>query len=106
MRISDWSSDVCSSDLLPGGSVKADARELFRRMAFNVLIGNTDDHGRNHSFLMNRAGEWSLAPAFDLLPTLPGGDRQALGVGPRGAARDIANIIAGAALLEIGRAHV
>src|SRR3546814_9237743 len=50
---------------------------------------------------MNRAGEWSLAPAFDLLPTLPGGDRQALGVGPRGAARDIANIIAGAALLGI-----
>src|SRR3546814_13958929 len=50
---------------------------------------------------MNRAGEWSLAPAFDLLPTLPGGDRQALGVGPRGAARDIANIIAGAALLGL-----
>src|SRR3546814_3073716 len=81
-----WASYAGIAELrrrLPGGSVKADARELFRRMAFNVLIGNTNDHGRNHGFLMNRAGEWSLAPAFDLLPTLPGGDRQAERKSPR-----------------------
>lgn len=40
--------------------------QLFRRAAFNVLGFNLDDHVKNLSFLMNRAGEWSFAPAYDL----------------------------------------
>jgi serine/threonine-protein kinase HipA len=45
-----------------------DKHELWRRMLFNVLTGNTDDHLRNHAFL--RAGEgWRLSPAYDLTPT-------------------------------------
>lgn len=40
--------------------------QVFRRAVLNVLLGNEDDHGKNHSFLMNRAGEWSLAPAYDV----------------------------------------
>ena len=40
--------------------------ELFRRMAFNVLIGETDDHTKNFSFLMREGGAWKLAPAYDL----------------------------------------
>jgi serine/threonine-protein kinase HipA len=44
-----------------------DARaESFRRMTFNVLAGNTDDHTKNHAFLMTSDGTWSLAPAYDL----------------------------------------
>ncbi|QYE37236.1 type II toxin-antitoxin system HipA family toxin (plasmid) [Polymorphobacter sp. PAMC 29334] len=46
-----------------------DVREVeatFRRMAFNVIAHNRDDHARNHAFLMNADGEWRLAPAFDL----------------------------------------
>jgi len=43
-----------------------DARELFRRMVFNALITNTDDHPRNHAFIA-RDG-WRLAPAYDLMP--------------------------------------
>ena len=43
-----------------------DARELFRRMVFNALITNTDDHPRNHAFIAR--GEWRLAPAYDLTP--------------------------------------
>ena len=39
--------------------------QLFRRMAFNVLAWNCDDHVKNISYLMNRAGEWTLAPAYD-----------------------------------------
>ena len=39
--------------------------QLFRRMAFNVLAWNCDDHVKNISYLMNRAGEWRLAPAYD-----------------------------------------
>ncbi len=40
--------------------------EVFRRAVFNVITGNDDDHGRNHAFLMDAAGKWSLAPAYDL----------------------------------------
>lgn len=47
---------------------KKDARELFRRMCFNALISNTDDHPRNHSFIAKDAS-WKLSPAFDLTPS-------------------------------------
>lgn len=40
--------------------------QQFRRMAFNVIARNQDDHVKNIAFLMNRAGEWSLSPAFDV----------------------------------------
>jgi serine/threonine-protein kinase HipA len=43
-----------------------DVREAFRRMLFNVLAHNRDDHGKNTSYIMNWDGEWSLAPAYDL----------------------------------------
>ncbi|MBL4587563.1 MAG: type II toxin-antitoxin system HipA family toxin, partial [Flavobacteriales bacterium] len=43
-----------------------DAEELFRRMAFNVLCFNCDDHTKNISFLMDRNGEWRLSPAYDV----------------------------------------
>ena len=41
--------------------------ELFRRMVFNVVMANNDDHTKNLSFLMNRDGIWRLAPAYDLI---------------------------------------
>jgi serine/threonine-protein kinase HipA len=43
-----------------------DTVQLFRRMVFNVLARNQDDHVKNISFLMNRAGQWRLAPAYDV----------------------------------------
>jgi serine/threonine-protein kinase HipA len=42
------------------------AEQLFRRMVFNVLARNCDDHTKNFAFLMNQQGEWSLAPAYDV----------------------------------------
>ena len=42
--------------------------ELFRRMVFNILIDNTDDHEKNHALLMTDSGEYRLAPAYDVLP--------------------------------------
>lgn len=52
-----------------------DVSEAFRRMVFNVLACNRDDHTRQHSYLMSRAGEWRLAPAYDLTFSLgPGGE--------------------------------
>jgi serine/threonine-protein kinase HipA len=45
----------------------ADLAQLFRRVAFNVAVGNRDDHLRNHGFVLDKTG-WRLAPAFDLNP--------------------------------------
>ena len=52
-----------------------DARELFRRMVFNILVDNTDDHEKNHSLLVVSPfenGRLKLAPAYDVLPTNSG----------------------------------
>jgi serine/threonine-protein kinase HipA len=54
----------------------ADLLELWRRIAFSVLISNTDDHLRNHGFLHQRAGSWALSPAFDLNPNPAPGPKQ------------------------------
>jgi serine/threonine-protein kinase HipA len=40
--------------------------DQFRRMVFNIVARNQDDHTKNIAFLMNKEGEWSLAPAFDV----------------------------------------
>ena len=47
----------------------ADLAQLFRRVAFNVAIGNRDDHLRNHGFVLGKTG-WRLAPAFDVNPNI------------------------------------
>ena len=52
-----------------GAHAAQDARELYRRMAFNVLVSNVDDHLRNHGFLWVSRSGWSLSPAYDLNPT-------------------------------------
>lgn len=48
------------------GLPMAAVEEQFRRMAFNVVARNQDDHVKNIAFLMNQGGEWSLSPAFDM----------------------------------------
>ena len=40
--------------------------QMYRRMVFNVIARNHDDHTKNHSFIMNKTGQWQLAPAYDL----------------------------------------
>lgn len=53
-----------------GGRHQAHMQELFRRMVFNILIDNTDDHEKNHVLLlMIDSGEFELSPAFDVLPS-------------------------------------
>ncbi len=51
-----------------GASPKKDMHKLWRRVVFNILISNTDDHLRNHAFLYAGAEGWRLAPAYDLNP--------------------------------------
>ena len=53
---------VCRKLHLP----EADCQEVFRRMVFNVLSNNTDDHNKNFSFIMNEDGSWRLSPAYDI----------------------------------------
>ena len=49
---------------------KRDARELFRRVCFNALISNIDDHPRNHAIIAKEKS-WKLSPAYDLTPSVP-----------------------------------
>ena len=49
-------------------NVEENLRQLFRRVAFNIAVGNSDDHFRNHGFLLTPHG-WTLSPAFDMNPT-------------------------------------
>lgn len=44
----------------------SETAQIFRRMTFNVLASNNDDHTKNHAFVMNSAGEWKLSPAYDV----------------------------------------
>ena len=100
-----------------GGAQQRDARELFRRMVFNILVDNTDDHEKNHALLVvnprAHAGR-RLAPAYDVLPTNSGqgyqeficGDEgrdstlenamsqcEAFGLSPKQAAAEVATVI-------------
>lgn len=51
-----------------GNHIEANLEELYKRVAFNICIGNTDDHFRNHAFLLGKDG-WELSPAYDMNPT-------------------------------------
>ncbi len=51
-----------------GAAPKEDMEALWRRMVFNILISNTDDHLRNHGFLYDGPAGWRLSPAYDLNP--------------------------------------
>ena len=53
---------VCRKLHLP----EADCQEVYRRMVFNVLSNNTDDHNKNFSFIMSEDGSWRLSPAYDV----------------------------------------
>ena len=44
----------------------SELEQMYRRMVFNVIARNHDDHTKNHSFVMDKSGKWSLAPAYDL----------------------------------------
>jgi serine/threonine-protein kinase HipA len=72
-----------------------DAPELFRRMCFNALISNTDDHPRNHA-IVAKDRDWKLSPAYDLTPSTPvSAERRdlALAVGDAGRQASAENLL-------------
>ena len=74
------------------GCPQTDLVELYRRMVINVACGNTDDHLKNHGFLRVE-GAWRLSKAFDVVPTLDGGDAQAISVGRFGTSSSYENLL-------------
>jgi serine/threonine-protein kinase HipA len=61
--------DIVEFILFSGIHIEEDLRQLWRRVVFNILISNTDDHLRNHGFLLTVKG-WRLSPAFDINPSI------------------------------------
>src|SRR5580700_5415498 len=76
-----------------GDAYVAQMREVFRRMVFNILIDNTDDHEKNHALLMTDAQQYDLSPAYDILPSGQALGFQQMRVGEQEADSTIANAL-------------
>ena len=61
--------EIASALIEYGAEPNTDLEELWRRIVFNVLISNTDDHMRNHAFLYKNQAGWRLSPVYDVNPT-------------------------------------
>lgn len=87
-----------------GTQVRHDLHELFRRMVFNILVTNDDDHLRNHGFLLDGKG-WRLSPLYDVVPKPQVGleRRLVLGVGPEGRNATLENALAGTAVFDLAQ---
>jgi len=71
----------------------AQREELFRRMVFNILMDNTDDHERNHSVRLMFDGYHELTPAYDMMPSLQNLGYQAMDVGREGSVSSLDNAL-------------
>ena len=71
----------------------AQREELFKRMVFNILVDNTDDHERNHSLRLGLDGYYELTSAYDVVPTLLNMGRQSMLVGSAGAESSLENAL-------------
>ena len=82
-----------------------DVVRMFRRMAFNVLARNRDDHARNHALIMDKTGRWTLSPAYDLTySTGPGGEHSTT-IANEGRAPQIKHMLEIARGASISEAH-
>lgn len=76
-------------------------RELFRRMVFNILIDNTDDHEKNHAVLMTDAQQYELSPAYDVLPSGQALGYQQMRVGQQEADSSLENALSMAQMFAL-----
>ncbi len=79
-------------------------RELFRRMVFNILIDNTDDHEKNHALLMTDSQQYLLSPAYDVLPSGQALGFQQMRVGDDEADSTLTNALSMARLFSLDAA--
>lgn len=88
--------------------IRADNAELFRRMVYNILVSNDDDHLRNQGFLWDpRLPGWRLSPLYDVLPraSLASERFLHLGVGPQGRLATLDNALAAHARFTLSKAQ-
>ena len=101
-----WSYVLLAEELRRvGAEPRHDAAELFRRMAFNALISNIDDHPRNHAIIAPKR-DWRLSPAYDLTPSSPiSVERRdlAMACGDLGRFANAGNLISQAARFLLGQ---
>jgi serine/threonine-protein kinase HipA len=76
-------------------------RELFRRMVFNILIDNTDDHEKNHALIVTDANQYELSPAYDVLPSGQALGFQQMRVGEQEADSTLENALSMAHLFSL-----
>ena len=87
--------------------IRADNAELFKRMVYNVLLSNDDDHLRNHAFVWEpRLAGWRLSPLYDVLPRASHATERFLhlGVGPQGRLATLDNALAAHEMFTLSRA--
>jgi serine/threonine-protein kinase HipA len=82
-------------------TIASDLEQLFRRVVFNVLVGNRDDHLRNHGFLHTQGG-WRLSPAFDVNPA-PQASEHALALDDRSREPDLATVLTTAPFYRLSK---
>jgi serine/threonine-protein kinase HipA len=76
-------------------------RELFRRMVFNILMDNTDDHEKNHALIVTDSNQYELSPAYDVLPTGQALGFQQMRVGEQEADSTLENALSMAQLFAL-----
>jgi serine/threonine-protein kinase HipA len=88
--------------------IRQNNEELFRRMVFNILVSNDDDHLRNHGFVWDpRLGGWALSPLYDVMPRAAVASERYLhlGVGPQGRLATLDNALAWHAKFTLSQAR-
>lgn len=88
--------------------IRQNNEELFRRMVFNILVTNDDDHLRNHGFVWDpRLGGWALSPLYDVMPRAAVASERYLhlGVGPQGRLANLDNALAWHAKFTLSQAR-
>ena len=78
-------------------------QQMYRRMVFNVLARNRDDHAKNHAFQMRRTGEWGVTPAYDLTYSAGPGGQHSLAIAGEGREPGHKHVLAEAARASISK---
>ena len=74
-------------------AIREHQQELYRRMIFNILMDNTDDHEKNHALIRAADGYYDLSPAYDVVPSVSGLGQQQLRVGKRAGESSLDNAL-------------
>jgi serine/threonine-protein kinase HipA len=99
-----WRYAEAADEMRRKGVPIADLQELYKRMCFNALVGNDDDHPKNHAVLFKN-GQWRLSPMYDVVPALDGAPPPtlAMDVGQQGKVIRRDNLLSHAAHFGLSR---